>query len=42
LAFEALGRRPAPGDEAGVADAQLRIEEVDGLRITRLRVTCST
>jgi hypothetical protein len=25
-----------------VGDALLRIEELDGLRITRLRVTCST
>jgi putative hemolysin len=41
LAFDALGRRPRPGDEAEVAGATLRIEEVEGLRITRLRIRLS-
>jgi putative hemolysin len=39
LVFDALGRRPRVGDEAEVEDVLLRVEEVDALRITRLRVT---
>jgi putative hemolysin len=39
LAFDALGRRPQPGDEASVDGVTLRIEDVDGLRITKLRVS---
>jgi putative hemolysin len=38
VAFEALGRRPEPGDAVDVAGANLRVEELDGLRISRLRV----
>jgi putative hemolysin len=41
LAFDALGRRPVPGDVADVEGAQIRVEEVDGLRITRLRIALS-
>jgi putative hemolysin len=42
LAFDALGRRPAPGDVAVVDSAELRVEEVEGLRITRLRIALSS
>jgi putative hemolysin len=38
LVFNALGRRPRRGDEVAVGDAHLRVEELDGPRITRLRV----
>ena len=38
LIFATLGRRPVPGDEASVGGVSLAVEEVDGLRITRLRV----
>jgi putative hemolysin len=41
LAFDAIGRRPLPGDVAQVDGAQIRVEEVDGLRITRLRIALS-
>jgi CBS domain containing-hemolysin-like protein len=36
-----LGRQPEPGDSVAVGDATLRVEAVDGLRITRLVVTLS-
>lgn len=39
LAFDALGRRPRPGDVAEVDGVALRIEDVEGLRITKLRVS---
>jgi putative hemolysin len=39
LVFDALGRRPKPGDEAAFDGVVLRIETVDGLRITKLRVS---
>jgi putative hemolysin len=39
LVFDALGRRPKVGDVASVNGVLLRVEEVDALRITRLRVT---
>jgi putative hemolysin len=39
LAFDALGRRPVPGDVARIDGASVRIEEVDGLRITKLRIS---
>jgi putative hemolysin len=41
LAFDALGRRPEPGDEARVDGAVLHIEAVEDLRITRLRIDLS-
>ena len=41
LAFDALGRRPEPGDVAHVDGVILRIEEVQDLRITRLRIELS-
>jgi putative hemolysin len=37
LVFEQLGRRPEAGDEVLVAGVRLRIEELDGLRIARVR-----
>ena len=37
LVFEQLGRRPAAGDEVVVAGVRLRVEELDGLRIARVR-----
>jgi putative hemolysin len=39
LVFDALGRRPRPGDVAEFGDVTLRIETVEGLRITKLRVS---
>ncbi|HEX2104714.1 MAG TPA: hemolysin family protein [Solirubrobacteraceae bacterium] len=39
LVFDALGRRPAPGDEVVVDEVRVRIAQVDGLRITEVRVT---
>jgi putative hemolysin len=41
LAFDALGRRPEPGDVAHVDGVAIRIEEVQDLRITRLRIELS-
>jgi putative hemolysin len=41
LAFDALGRRPEPGDEARVDGAVLHIEAVEDLRITKLRIDLS-
>jgi putative hemolysin len=41
LAFDALGRRPEPGDVVGVEGVTLRIEEVQDLRITKLRIDLS-
>jgi putative hemolysin len=41
LAFDELGRRPRPGDVARVEGAEIRIEEVEGLRITKLRIALS-
>ena len=38
LVFNALGRRPQPGDAVTVGSVRLAVERVDGLRITRLRV----
>jgi magnesium and cobalt exporter, CNNM family len=39
LVFTRLGRRPAVGDEVVVDDVRLRVEDINGPRITRLRVT---
>jgi putative hemolysin len=39
LAFDALGRRPEVGDEVDVDGVRLRVLELDGLRITGLRLT---
>jgi putative hemolysin len=41
LAFDALGRRPRPGDVTRVNGAEIRVEEVEGLRITKLRIGLS-
>jgi putative hemolysin len=38
LVFSALGRRPAQGDFVTVDGIRLAVDELDGLRITRLRV----
>ncbi|HEU4973594.1 MAG TPA: hemolysin family protein [Baekduia sp.] len=38
LLFHTLGRRPEVGDAVEVAAARLVVEELDGVRITRLRV----
>jgi len=38
LVFTHLGRRPVVGDELVAAGVELRIAEVDGARITRLRI----
>jgi putative hemolysin len=38
LVFNQLGRRPREGDEVQVDEARLRVEELDGNRITRLLV----
>jgi putative hemolysin len=39
LAFDALGRRPEVADEVDVDDVRMRVLELDGLRITKLRLT---
>jgi CBS domain containing-hemolysin-like protein len=39
LVLDELGRRPDPGDAVAVGDVTIRVEAVDGLRITRLLVT---
>jgi len=39
LVLDALGRRPDPGDTAMVGGVEMQVESLDGLRITRLRVT---
>jgi putative hemolysin len=38
LVFDALGRRPRPCDAVSVDGVRLQIEQVDGLRITKLRI----
>jgi len=38
LVFNALGRRPRPGDTVVVSSVRLTVEAVDDVRITRLRV----
>jgi putative hemolysin len=38
LVFDRLGHRPRPGDAVEAAGASLRVEALDGLRITRLRI----
>jgi len=38
LVFGHLGRQPVVGDELTAAGAELRVAEVDGARITRLRI----
>ena len=38
LVFDALGRRPAPGERVIVAGAELSVRELDGARITRLQI----
>ena len=39
LVLEALGRRPDPGDSLTVDGVEIHVEALNGLRITRLRVT---
>ncbi len=39
LVFDALGRRPEPGDEIDLAGVRIAVDELDGLRITGLLVT---
>jgi putative hemolysin len=41
LAFDALGRRPRPGDAVSVDGVRLEVEQVDGVRITKLRIALS-
>ena len=38
LAFNALGRRPEEGDTVAVESVVISVDEIDGLRIKRLRV----
>ena len=38
LVFNELGRRPREGDEVAAGDVRLRVEQLDGNRITRLLV----
>ena len=38
LVFDALGHKPRPGDAVRAGGASLRVEALDGLRITRLRI----
>ena len=39
LVLVALGRRPDPGDAAAIDGVEIRVEALDGLRITDLRIT---
>jgi len=39
LVLSELGRQPRPGDTVTVGDVTIRVEAVDGLRVTRLLVT---
>src|SRR5215218_957696 len=39
LVLDALGRRPDPGDTVTVAGVEIRVESVDGLRVTGVHVT---
>ena len=39
LVLDTLGRRPDPGDAVTVDGVEVLVESLDGLRITRLRVT---
>jgi putative hemolysin len=39
LVLEALGRRPDPGDTVTVDGVVIRVESLNGLRTTSLRVT---
>jgi putative hemolysin len=39
LVFDAIGRAPAAGDSVTVAGVRMRVEQVDGARITRIRLT---
>jgi putative hemolysin len=36
--FDALGHKPRPGDAVEAGGASLRVQSLDGLRITRLRI----
>ena len=38
LAFNALGRRPEEGDTVTMESVVISVDEIDGLRIKRLRV----
>jgi CBS domain containing-hemolysin-like protein len=42
LIFGRLGRRPAVGDAITAGDYQFTVEEVDGLRIARIRISRTT
>jgi CBS domain containing-hemolysin-like protein len=42
LVFDAVGRGPERGDTATLAGVRMRVEEVDGARITRLNVALPT
>jgi putative hemolysin len=39
LVFDALGRRPVPGDTVELDGVRLRVDAMDGLRIVQLRIT---
>jgi putative hemolysin len=39
LTFDALGRRPQPGDSVEIDGVRLHVDAMDGLRITKLRLT---
>jgi putative hemolysin len=39
LTFDALGRRPVPGDRVDFDGVELRVDAMDGLRIVQLRIT---
>jgi putative hemolysin len=42
LVFDTLGRRPQVGDEITIDGVTLRVDEMDELRIVRLRITLPT
>jgi putative hemolysin len=39
LTFDALGRRPVPGDTVEISAVGLRVDAMEGLRIAQLRIT---
>jgi putative hemolysin len=41
LVFDGLGRRPTPGDSIAIEGVRLAVEQMDSLRIARLRVELS-
>ena len=39
LVFDRLGRRPDPGDTVPLGGVEIRVDGIDGLRVTELRIS---